>query len=359
MSMHRLVVALVLCTALLPLRAAAIAKPGPVQVLNGIPVPGGLVVVLTTEDLNKPSWHQALSNPSINGVALQIHWSDLEPVKDKPDWSKLDDLFSAAVSSKKWVQLLVFPGFFTPTWALKGVQTDTFPIQYGPGKGTVATLPMPWDSTYLANWFGFVERLSDRYGKSTAFRMIGVAGPTSVSVETTLPMNFKKWQADGYTPSKYTGAWQQALTAYNTDFPNQYVSLSLGSGLGINDKGKRDESERASTVQTIVDQAIKTLGRRCALQYSNLDGTSNPPQLDFTLLIGYNGSYVTGLQMRTSAANSGMGADGNPPLALQQAITKGMQLNSSGQHVTYIEIYEPDVLASDMQSVLSAGAALF
>jgi hypothetical protein len=362
MSMHRLVTALVVSVALLPLRAVAIERPGPVPISSLGPAPTGLAVVLTTKELGDKKWLTAVNNPSISGVALQIHWSDIEPTSDSPDWSKLDTLFSTAAAAKKWVQLLVFPGFFTPSWALAGVQTDTFPIQYGPGAGTPTTLPMPWDPTYLSNWFAFVNELANRYGTSPAFRMIGAAGPTSVSVEATLPgtpADLKQWQKDGYTPSKYTDAWKQTMAAYNSDFPNQYVSLSTGSGLRINDKGMIGKAEVHSIMLTIVNEATKTLGRRFALQYSNLDGTTDPPQKDFTLVISDNGSIVTGLQMRTSAANAGMGADGNPPLALRLAITKGMQLNSASQHVNYIEIQEPDVLASDMQPVLTWGASLF
>ena len=89
--------------------------------------------------------------------------------------------------SKKWVQLAIFPGFFSPAWALEGAKTDLFAIPYGPDHGTVAKLPMPWDRVYLDRWFAFVKQLSERYGKSPAFRMIAAAGPTSVSEEMTLP----------------------------------------------------------------------------------------------------------------------------------------------------------------------------
>jgi hypothetical protein len=50
---------------------------------------------------------RALDNASISGVALQIHWCDIEAVAGQPDWSKLDQLFTAVESSKKWVQLLL------------------------------------------------------------------------------------------------------------------------------------------------------------------------------------------------------------------------------------------------------------
>src|ERR1700685_4666474 len=194
-------------------------------------VPSGLVVDITPQqklDL------RAVNNPCISGVALQIHWSDLEPAEGNPDWSKLDGLFAAAEASKKWVHLEIFPGFFAPAWALEGVKSDQFAIQYGPGRGTVLRLPMPWDTVYLNRWFAFLKEVGARYGKSSAFRMIAAAGPTSVSVEMTLPNKPEDigiWRNEGYSPLKYIAAWQKTLQVYAVDFPNQYVSLSGGSGL--------------------------------------------------------------------------------------------------------------------------------
>ena len=54
-----------------------------------------------------------------------------------------------------------------------------------------------------------------------------------------------------------------------------------------------------------------------------------------------------------------MGAPGNPPLALRRSIDLGMERNSAGQHVNYIEIYEADVLPAAMQPVLRSEAPLF
>lgn len=205
--------------------------------------PNGLVVVLE----NKPEQNQldlqVLNNPYVRGLALQIRWRDIEPVQGQPNWSKLDQLLAAAESAHKWVQLLIFPGFFSPSWAMEGAQTVTFPIQYGPGMGTLERLPLPWDRVYLGHWFDFLEKLSLRYGKSPAFRVVAAAGPTSVSTEFTLPHKpeeIQKWRAVGYTPNKYIEAWQKVFEVYAADFPNQYVSLSLGSGLNIDERGERD-----------------------------------------------------------------------------------------------------------------------
>lgn len=336
-----------------------------------VAAPSGLVVVLKTSDLYlTDSWKKAIDNPSIQGVALQIHWSDIQGAGSSPgytDWGAMDALFAEAQKSKKWVQLLIFPGFFTPAWALKGVQTETFPIQYGPGAGTPMKLPMPWDSVYLNKWLTFVKEVSDRYAGSPALTLVAASGPTSVSAEFTLPnspADLKKWQTDGYTPTKYIGAWRTVLSAFASDFPNQYISLSQGEGLDINDQGKIDHSEHLRTRQAIVDLASKTLGHRFALQLSDVHAgpTRNGPnsEAEEQFVIGYIGRAVTGFQLRTNALHNSavMGAKGNPPSALSKSIALAAEPNGAGRIVNYVEIYEPDVLAPTMQKVLKSDALL-
>ena len=330
--------------------------------------PSGLVVVIEDKPHADRLDLRALKSPFMSGVALQIHWSDLEPVEGKPNWSKLDQLFAAADSSKKWVQLLIFPGFFSPAWALEGVQTELFAIQYGPGKGTVLPLPMPWDKVYLGRWFAFLQQLSDRYGKSGAFRMIAADGPTSVSAEATLPAgleNIKTWQKDSYRPSKYLGAWQAVFQAYAADFPNQFVSLSQGSGLHLNEEGRLDPHQRLRTIQGVVDEGMRVLGHRFVLQSSDVHAGPGPhvanSEKEDEFVIGYIGRTITGFQLRTSAERGSavMGAEGDPPLALKRSLDDAMQPNPAGQHVNYVEIYEPDVVADDLQPVLRDGASRF
>ncbi len=354
----------VLASALVLVPTLSIATSPQSRATNSAP-PNGLVVVIE----NKPQGAlnlQALKNPFISGVALQIRWRDIEPVQGKPDWTKLDQLFAAAESSNKWVQLLIFPGFFSPPWALDGAKTQMFPLQYGPGKGAMERLPMPWDPVYLGHWFNFVKQLSARYGKSPAFRVVAAAGPTSVSAEFTLPSKpeeIKTWRNLGYTPRKYKTAWQKAFQVYAAEFSNQYISLSMGFGLNIDDRGKIAPGERKRTRQEIIDEAMAVLGRRFVLQFSNLDAFpgAGPGPRDVGFVIGYNGRVITGFQLRTSCErNSGdMGAEGNPALALRKSIDIGMQQNSAGQHVNYLEIYEPDVLANNLQPTLRYGASLF
>jgi hypothetical protein len=253
--------------------------PAPPSASLGTSLPNGLVVVLENKPQEPRLNLQALNNPFISGVALQIRWRDVEPVQGKPDWSKIDQLFAAAESSKKWVQLLIFPGFFSPPWAMEGAQSATFAIQYGPGRGTLEKLPLPWDRVYLGHWFDFLKQLSAKYGKSPAFKVIAAAGPTSVSAEFTLPgtpEDVQKWRSLGYTPSKYIAAWQEVFRLYAAGFPNQYVSLSAGSGLNIDERSNRDARERRPTKEAVIEEGIATLEHRFVLQNSNLDGNPEP-----------------------------------------------------------------------------------
>jgi hypothetical protein len=333
------------------------------------PPPTGLVVVIAnTPDRSVDL--ASLDNPSISGVAFQIHWSDIEAKEGSQDWSTLDRLFDAADSAKKWVHLLIFPGFFSPPWALEGVQTESFPLQYGPGKGAPTSLPMPWDQTYLRRWLDFMKRVSQRYGTRPAFRMMAAAGPTSVSVECTLPKtpaDLKKWQQLGYKPSKYIGAWKQVFEAYAASFPNQYISLSAGAGqINIDEQGEIEH--RAGNLQTrqaIVDAGQAALGRQFVLQMSDVHAGPGPngsnSEAEDQFLMAYNGKIITGLQMGTNAErNSGfMGDEGHPALALKKSIDLALEPNSSGQRVNYLEIHETDVVADDMQADLAAAASSF
>src|SRR5271169_2677562 len=361
-------IAIALAGAWLLFPAAALATPGPGCASTHDTIPRGLAVVLHSGEKNYQSMNlQTLSNPFMSGVSVQINWRDIEPVQGKPDWSQLDKLFAAAEASKKWVQVAIFPGFFSPAWALEGAKTDLFTIPYGPGHGTVARLPMPWDRVYLDRWFAFVKQLGERYVNSPAFRVIAAAGPTSVSEEMTLPHSqeaMQKWRNASYTPAKYLGAWEETFHIYADSFPNQCVSLAA-PGLPILGPGPKDRAAHLRAKQEVIERAIHAFGRRLAIQSNDLHaGHAAVEAFDGTEFINsYSGRIITGFEMRSGSqdaiASKVMGAEGDPPLALRRSIDKGMARNSGGRHVNYLEIYAADVAPSAMQPVLQYAAQLF
>ena len=224
---------------------------------------------------------------------------------------------------------------------------------------------MPWDRVYLGRWFAFLKQIAARYGDSPAFRAIGTAGPTSVSDEMTLPTSREavaKWFKDGYTPARYTSAWDEVFRVYADLFPNQCITLTAPQ-LPILQGGSPGGPEFMREKHEVVERAARVFGGRLTVQSNDLHAGRAPLEtFDGTDFInGYSGRIITGFEMRGGSRGAQpskvMGAEDDPPLALRRSIDKGMTLNRSGHHVNYLEIYKGDVLAPDMQPVLKYGAS--
>jgi hypothetical protein len=346
-------------------QAMIVRRPGPV-VTAGTPPPGGLVAVLTYNSGQTLSL-AAFDNPNISGVALQIHWADIEPTAGAPEWATLDALFARADATHKWVQLLIFPGFFSPSWAYPASDSALFKLQYGPGSKKLGPqpLPMPWDATYQSNWLAFMKLLATRYGGDPEFAMLGAAGPTSVSVEATepnTPADRTLWQSMGYTQTKYVGAWSAILPTLAADFPNQYLSIAGGADtdsiVNINASGTIVTNFKLGTKGQIDAEATSVLGPRLGLQNSNLDGSAGGDEPNTDFIVAHAGKVLTGFQLRSAASGPGMGV-GTPAQVLRAALDNGIRANPAGAHVDYIEVYDKDVEDAALQPTLAYGASLF
>jgi Bacterial Ig-like domain len=349
------------------------------MLLSGSPLPGiypspptGLATVIAynPDPTIEASQLETISNPAVSGVAFQINWSDIEPAgpasEVEPNWSPLQQVFTAADAAGKWVQLLIFPGFFSPSWAIPADSKD-FRVQYGPGKGDKMPLPVLWDPTYLGDWKNFNVALEQQFGSNPEFAMIAAAGPTSVSDEFTLPDQnshvTKEWehQPYQYTVSKYVGAWQEMFRFYKSEFPNQWISLSYGSDLPIPNR-----AAVATTRNMVINAAASILNSdhksQFVFQASSLTGNPSYHTTDIDTIIDDDSIYTTGLQTATSCtgAPKKMGAAGDPSLALALTIVNGMRLNTTSlEHVGYIEVHSADVEAYDLQPILTWAASLF
>lgn len=326
--------------------------------------PKGIFAVLALDNTESISFSdQTYTNPNISGVAPRISWNAIEPEQDQYQWQMLDDIFQKATANKKKVVIIPVAGFDTPQWALQGVQTAQFDRKYGKDAGEAGILPIPWDQVYLNRWFDFLSQIAKRYGDNQAFVMIGASGPTSVSAEMSLPnsdQDIQYWISLGYTPSKYENAWKQTFAEYARIFPHQHFALALYPGLPINDQGQVDQSASTATRQAIIDLGASTYPNQFSLQTSGLNGSKQSTGGGYDIVLNDNGKIATGFQMSTSATNkpAKMGDASNSINALKLSVDKGISPNSSGETVSYLEIYETDIDNPDMQSVLQYGQQL-
>jgi hypothetical protein len=306
------------------------------------------------------------ANPNIAGLTFRTSWADVEPADGNFVWTKLDTVFDNAEKNNKWVELVLIPGFGAPAWALQGVQTATFSVVYGPGKGDQLALPLPWDQTYLDRWFAFLKAVSARYQNRPAFIKIAADGPTSVTGEMSLPnapADLCTWIQVGYTSDRLIGAWQQVFANYAQIFPRQYFSLALYPPPPIvsttrcqngNPTGA-DHNESQRVRAAIVALGADNYPKQFVLQTNGLTAAKEDASSSggYAFVESYSGKVVIGFQLTTSAmAHPTSMGDPDGATALQESLQKGLDA-----HALFIEVYEPDVLSPAAQAVLATFAA--
>jgi hypothetical protein len=287
------------------------------------------------------------TNPAVDGIVIRTFWSNVQPAPDRFDWTFIDSQVRAASASGKKVILLVLPGAFTPLWALQGVQSAQFVVDYGFVQGTTVTLPMPWDSTYLNRWFAFVRVLGQRYDSNPAVVNVPATGPTSISEEMSLPNNptaVAKWKQLGYTLQKYEGAWQQTLAAHVQSFPTTQISLTFYPGLPI-----PDASAETATRVDVASIAFTNNGQHVAFQENGLSARKAAPSLGYDLVQQYSTTTTVGFEMGTSATEKPDQMGGTTAAsALQASVDLGLKAG-----IKFLEIYEKDELNPALQSILT------
>ncbi|MDR3577425.1 MAG: beta-galactosidase [Anaerolineaceae bacterium] len=308
---------------------------------------------------------QTYLNPNVAGITFRTSWGDIEPTQDNFNWTKLDKVFDSAEKNGKWVELVLIPGMGTPGWALQGVQTATFSVIYGPGKGDNLLMPLPWDQTYLNRWFTFLKAVSVRYQNRPSFIKIAADGPTSITGEMTLPnapADLCNWVKLGYTSDRIIAAWKQVFANYAQIFRRQYFSLALYPPLPIvstthcengNPTGiDHNESRRVNAV--IIGLGTDNYPRRFILQENGLTAANQDPSIGaYDIVKNYSGQVVTGFQLATSAIlNPAFMGDPDGAVALQKSLQRGLDANAQ-----FLEVYEPDVLSPAAQNVLAATAS--
>ena len=215
-----------------------------------------------------------LADPAIAGITFGAHWDQTQPSSGTAassfDWSYLDDVFAAASSAHKTVQLLMTPGVDAPAWLMaqlpscdplftKGsapancgaVTFAGFPEQQ---RADTNVMPLPWNPVYQQAWTAFLTSLNARYGSNPALVAVAIAGPVCASDEMIVPttVNTTAAQPSGLAPDDmwaaliqnsfptnaayqksdqvFIDAWKQAIDAAESIFTG--LTLFLGPDAG-------------------------------------------------------------------------------------------------------------------------------
>jgi hypothetical protein len=297
---RRGIVATIVVVAAMPVRTSPRQNTSP-----SVRRPRGIyAVVADTRGGRKEDLDALLANPAVSGLAMRVFWSSLQPAKDHFDFSTLDAAFAAAAAKHKTVQLILVPGFGTPSWVLDELTScDDAPAQSAgsavsgrrggraetrrggsrggeassgessggsptcgkatfentEGRGARAAaqpLPMPWNATYKNYWKAFLTAVASRYGSNEAFVSIAVAGPTAESVEIIVPhagAAVDRWASllqGAYRDASYHRSdkafveeWDNAVKMYGEVFSNVTLVVTRGSGLLDFTHGQSDAAQ--------------------------------------------------------------------------------------------------------------------
>ncbi len=263
------------------------------QAVTHVATPQGIFAVYPVNDPEKDWSPEALDalldNPAVSGVAIRERWENLEPKEGEYHLERLEQTVAAASKRHKQVQLILVPGFFTPRWLLdrlpaaegKDCGKATFTIPYGPNRSEKRELPLPWSRPYQEAWSRFLAEVARRWNPDPAVVSIAVGGPTSVSVEMSLPAHnpedLQTWQrllkATGQAGTDLNApvleAWKQAVGTYARLFEGKTLVLTRGSGLLDSGKGEAQVA-RDALVAWFSDSKTKTGSNLKATQTSGM-----------------------------------------------------------------------------------------
>lgn len=175
---------------------------------------------------NSSQFNSYLQLTAVDGIAVRTTWDDIQPTNETSyNWDQIDNAFALAKSMNKKVTLHIVSAVYgdTPAWVYSaGAQSYTYQKQ----SGEIRTDPIPWDSTYLTKWAGFLNALRDHLATlnyTSQLEYISVAAPVpemSLVACKQGDLNSDYSGSTAYSRTDYQNAWKNVILATNNAFPS-------------------------------------------------------------------------------------------------------------------------------------------
>lgn len=338
-----------------------IATPSQTSTPLATPVPGpGSVSINGVYDLGSPDAtsfaSSVLDNSSVDGLAIRVSWSTLEPADGTFNWSKIDAVVATARTHNKKVSISIQAGIHTPSWVYaEGARTFQFvwDRSWALPLCSVATIPLPWDPVFQRKWGEFISALGARYDPNPIVSFVKLTGINSKTQETILPRtvyeninngqctgydDVANWQAVGYSRTKLENAFHEIAAYFDAAFPHkEFASMLTPGGLPPIDQSGAVIPGATYDFQGVMDllnYGIQTYGRGTFIAQNN--GWSNT--WIWSKIVDASAFVDTGYQ-----ENQALG--GGFPAAADTAV------NDSAK---FLEVYEKDLTDPSLQSAITA-----
>jgi hypothetical protein len=273
------------------------------------------------------------AKPFVKGILVRVAWDKCEPKDDVYNWALIDGQIVAAKTYGKKISLAIGTGGGIPQWVFKLGAQAIVPLS----PPTNDTIAVPWDGVYLTKWAGFISELGKRYVNDTTIQLVYITNSSTNGYEMQLPYSSSPTlSAVGYSDAKMISSWKSVIDAFNSAFPNHYLS---------NDFHPVNNSN--AVADSVYAYAISKIGRRYganAWWWTQKNTTVYSSQYNILKNSATNNVF-TGVQMAYNGTSDGPSfGEGGLEGALKLAIAN---------KVCYWEIWNQDILNSNFEPMLT------
>ncbi len=206
------------------------------------------------------------SNRYLNGVLISARWNDVEPARDKYDFSSFDRGVAAVRKAGKYYKLQVVLGQYTPAYIFAAGAAHfptkvTNPNRENYGEGV--SIPIPWDPVYQERLSRLIRKLGERYASDPLLVSVALSCANYMGSEMHLPrsnQDVETWKRLGLTSDRLLAVYRKYLDEWEAAFPGRIVCLHMSPITPFSD---RTEDE---FVGEIARYAIERYPGRFALQ---------------------------------------------------------------------------------------------
>ena len=196
--------------------------------------------------------NSSLRVPGMDGIAIVIGWSDVEPAMGQYQWTLLDQWIGNAIAAGKKIDLVIMAGASTPSWLFQpapagaGATALNFtisPHSGATGKCQSETLAPPWDTAFLKQWDALLAAAAAHLksvGTYDFITLVRLTGINRTTEELRLPAEtpqstglacvsdaVQTWQQAGYRPALLLHAWDSITASFQKSFPDKPFSVSI------------------------------------------------------------------------------------------------------------------------------------
>jgi len=330
---------------------------------------------------NDAQFDQALGVPGVDGMALVLDWSAIQPSRDAFDTATIDSQVTLARQHKMPVELVVRAGKSVPEWVAPQAHLK---LAYAPHQGVGAcspvSMPPPWNPNFQNAFADVVKRTAEYVrAQHVEIAVVKLTGINATSEELRLPAettdatkdcpggpvdDVKVWQTVAhYTPSKLRQAFGQLAASFDRIFPDTPVTIALipgGAFPPIDESqrivsGKQAQALNTQVLDSLVAGAAKSLAGRLILQHDFLmyRQPANPVVVDLARAHDLHVAWQTNLWRGN--AKEGAACGGSPGNGTVCTDAQYLNLLETGVHPAggkgasaqglYIEVFPYDALA--------------